>query len=480
MIATETTRRHIVTQLNWPKQLAVCSLALLCPSAALSQKGWPRGGAGGDDAIQASPLLVDLENDGKLEIVVAGFDDKLYVYNHDGTPRSGFPVTLGFGDGSIASVTSANLLGDGVKKLVILGDNTASKSASIKYVSASGGTVNTIALSNVTSASGKGTVCAVNCRKYLSGSLDPAEELVVRDGLGQIHIVHRLAGGNFSDLYASGGNFDTVSSQQLQDLSGSQPINASMSAQALPSGNTLLLAPSTDGKIYYWEVTSNSTTNWSLSTKASIDTGDATRFYASATITDLDGNGGVDIVAAATNGKVYVWDYLNGKSPRAPWPVATGKAIFSSPAIADVDQDENDSSKEIVVGSDSGEIFAWHSDGSALSGWPVWTKGAVFASPALADVDPSAGVEIIVGGTDGSIYAWTVNGDPLRGWPKLLGVPIYASPAVGDIHESLKFSIIIAAFDGRVFCFDMNDRYDATLPGWFQFRGGPSRRGTNQ
>ena len=47
-----------------------------------------------EDGFFASPALADLDGDGKLEIVAAGMDGKLYVWNGDGSRCAGFPVLV--------------------------------------------------------------------------------------------------------------------------------------------------------------------------------------------------------------------------------------------------------------------------------------------------------------------------------------------------------------------------------------------------
>lgn len=45
-------------------------------------------------AVFASPVLADLDDDGRLEIIVAAWDSVLYVFRHDGTEQPGFPITI--------------------------------------------------------------------------------------------------------------------------------------------------------------------------------------------------------------------------------------------------------------------------------------------------------------------------------------------------------------------------------------------------
>ena len=57
---------------------------------------------------------------------------------------------------------------------------------------------------------------------------------------------------------------------------------------------------------------------------------------ADAAMADLDGNGNLDVVVGASDGMVYAIDALTGIS-LSGFPVTTGGAIWSSPAIADLE-----------------------------------------------------------------------------------------------------------------------------------------------
>ncbi|MCA9993245.1 MAG: VCBS repeat-containing protein [Pseudomonadales bacterium] len=62
------------------------------------EPGWPQSTtdwvippAGCNDSIFSSPALGDLDNDGDLEIVVGGFDMRIYAWHHNGQFVDGFP-----------------------------------------------------------------------------------------------------------------------------------------------------------------------------------------------------------------------------------------------------------------------------------------------------------------------------------------------------------------------------------------------------
>jgi C1A family cysteine protease/putative hemolysin len=159
-------------------------------------------------------------------------------------------------------------------------------------------------------------------------------------------------------------------------------------------------------------------------------------------IADLDGNltNGLEVVftagavtppAPATAEIVYAYR----SSGTSLWsytipriPINATVYAYSSPAIGDVD---GDGSKEVVVGGRDGYVYVLSATG-ALE-WSYQVSGMVVSSPTLAELDGSSpGLEIVVGSQGGSVYALKSAGGHLV-WSYATGNPVSASPAVVDI-----------------------------------------------
>jgi hypothetical protein len=81
-------------------------LDIIFPSSDGRLFAWTRTGAlipgfpvtflsGINEATQSTPAVGDIDGDGRLEILQGDESGKLHAFNHDGTPAAGFPIQLG-------------------------------------------------------------------------------------------------------------------------------------------------------------------------------------------------------------------------------------------------------------------------------------------------------------------------------------------------------------------------------------------------
>ncbi len=130
----------------------------------------------------------------------------------------------------------------------------------------------------------------------------------------------------------------------------------------------------------------------------------------------------------------------------------------------------------MVVGSDDGKVYAWHADGTAVTGWPRTTGGAVGCSPALADLDGDGKPEVIIGSNDGNVYAWQADGTLAAGWPRATGSPVQGSPAVADVDGDGRMEVFVACLAGSVYAWKCNTRSHDRLA-WPTFQHDAQRTG---
>ena len=123
------------------------------------------------------------------------------------------------------------------------------------------------------------------------------------------------------------------------------------------------------------------------------------------------------------------------------------EAVYSTPAIADVD---GDGKPEVAWGGYDGWVYlADLATGEDKPGWPIFLKDSIWSSPALFDINGDGKKEIIIGadahgggenvlGTStpfgGCLWVFQPNGAVQAGFPYCIGEVIWSSPAIGDIN----------------------------------------------
>jgi hypothetical protein len=149
----------------------------------------------------------------------------------------------------------------------------------------------------------------------------------------------------------------------------------------------------------------------------------ATSRTPSPALADMNNDGFLDIVTAATNGGIWVWN-RNGQLV-APWAnirysLLTNGTSESSPIVADIN---GDGWHDVVMGDEAGRITALSGGtGAVLSGFPIQLEAEVKGTPAVCDCDADGKTEIVFSGWDRNLYVWDYdfpfapNGPPP--WPQ--------------------------------------------------------------
>ena len=196
------------------------------------------------------------------------------------------------------------------------------------------------------------------------------------------------------------------------------------------------------------------------------------QYYAAGpAIADLNGTGHRQIIAPAwTSGNVYVFDEFGNVVPG--WPVSTG-AVWSSPTIADLDHDGH---KEIIFASNGNNLYVYRSngtewmDGDSNPGttgiFKVLTGGFTPGTAAVAPLENNGVTDIIIGDETGYLYAWRPDGTSVPGFPVFLGPSLRASPAVGylDGASDTQLEIVIPAMNDSLYVIEANGARRAGFP----------------
>lgn len=183
------------------------------------------------------------------------------------------------------------------------------------------------------------------------------------------------------------------------------------------------------------------------------------RVNASPLTLDVDGDGLLEIFAPSYDGKVYGWrsSPTGGlPTPLPGWPINHGEnGSRTSPVPADLD---GDGQLEIVTVANDGKVRAFESNGSMVPGWPYVTRRTALGStPAIADLNDDGLEDVVFGTTDSTCVALSGNGTPLPGWPVNLGEKVLSCPVLADIDGNGDFEIFVLDRAGKFWGFDHQD-----------------------
>ncbi|MCK4575305.1 VCBS repeat-containing protein, partial [candidate division WOR-3 bacterium] len=183
---------------------------------------------------------------------------------------------------------------------------------------------------------------------------------------------------------------------------------------------------------------------------------DASMITAGCAVGDINGDYTKEIIVSTYAGYVYAIS-PNG-STLAGWPFQTGGNIWDAPSIANLDG----TGVKIAIGSTNDTLYVINSDGTL--DWKVATSGGVRSSPSFADVDGDNDFEIFFGSDDHNVYAYHHTGTPLTGWPIDIGSMIRSQVVFSDLNNDNSPEVIVAADGGGIFVFEGNGDSFAVYP----------------
>lgn len=363
-----------------------------------------------------SPVIEDMDGDGKFEIVQAGFDGRIYIYELDGKPMEGWPVLVHFeggtGSGEYNRVFTTPAVGD------FNNDGTPDvlTGSSEKLGKAGGSGAFYVIDGRGTKLSDKPflpgwpiTTVSLNLFPLVAEGVSNSPVLADFDNDGKLEgVMH----GNASPPFILPTNPGT------QGFPGSTPSNALPVRIDAEGNEDRGIAPTS--------------TFGAGSTAYSPDT--MFPLFAQPAIGDLDQDGVPDV--AASGGSLSMAQTLLSSQPKggpaqhllAMWSGKTGKMLPSSPmvledftffnnlAVADL---TNDGYPEVLVGTGGYFVHATDACGREPTGWPKFVGGWVTATTAIGDVDGDDALDVVVGTRAGWLFAWKTPGrtDGVIAWP---------------------------------------------------------------
>jgi hypothetical protein len=344
----------------------------------------------------ASPVLVDFNGDGKLEIVLAAFDGNVYVYNGDGTQMSGFPVSIHSTDAYkydhiITTPAVADYNKDGIPDIAVGSNETIGNQGNIGFFYI---------------VDGRGTNAPGG--PYLPGWPILISSLyslpIVGQGTNASPVAVDLNGDGTSDVLLQGNaQPPLVLPGSPGPQTGSNPPPTLL--PALSGGPSGFVNGADYGAL------SNALSDTMLP------------LFSHPSVGDLDQDGTPDVVMSGGSVSLALNIAANNTKPfqqmGAMWNGKTGQMMPGSPflledfsflsnqAIADI---TGDNYPEVILGTGGYFLHAVDACGTEAPNWPKFTGGWMTASPAVGDINGNGTLAVVESTRDGYLYAWGTKG----------------------------------------------------------------------
>jgi hypothetical protein len=216
-------------------------------------------------------------------------------------------------------------------------------------------------------------------------------------------------------------------------------------------GTIEVIVTQASGRVCVFRADGRVVPGWPVATTPAVDPPNAGAIFGRPAVGDIDGDGRLEVIAAANNYGVYAWK-ANGGIARG-WPRLLdnrGRAGYGDPVLVDI---AGDAKPEILVTTDQGfsgppRVYAFDGAGRPVKGWPAILPERCNAGVAAGDLDGDGSTEIVAAtvGADAWICVWGADGRPRRGFPVgLAGMSANSAPILADVSGDELPDIIVAA-----------------------------------
>ncbi len=368
-----------------------------------------------DNGFAGAPALYDLDTDGTLEVIVAGMDSRLYVFDHQGQDWGGFPIELcaeelcGIrGTRTITSPTIGDVDGDGDIEIGIATNEAVdneSKSVSYLFDAATAEVVEGWPAA-VSGLVGEAVLLP------LIGEGHPASlSFADIDGDGDMEIANAVMLGNNPPIHHDTSDAMTIS---FLGTDFSPQTNANMPSLVQMVANPVFGDLDQDGIPEYITGAVSSIYLASLAARSVVEYQQGVGAWSGATGQMLEG-----------------------------WPRQIEDVQFlAAPAIGDI---TGDGMPEAIMVSAGYLVHAWDATGTEAAGFPKMTGNWILGSPALGDIDGDGLLDVAVTTREGWLFVWGTQGraDQSLEWASIHhdaqntgnyehALPVQSGPAASD------------------------------------------------
>jgi MYXO-CTERM domain-containing protein len=392
---------------GWPKRLPEVPSCPLDPTAmkpdvCMSEQVRIARGA------FASPVVVDMNKDGKLDIVQAAFDSNVYVFDAQGNPLPGWPVNVHYKKSALSeepprnriltTPAAADFNGDGYPELVVGSNERLGNGGQAGAVYLLDGHGN---------AAPGGAVLPHWPVSMTSLELFP----LVAEGVTNSPVI-----ASFDGTLAAVAHGNATSPLVLPLDPGAQTKLTAPPEGALPvhpdPNDPTKMTRGVDPSSVFGELTKAEQPNTMLPLFAQPSVGDVDQDG----VPDIVASGGSLTLAAALQASSGT---KGGDNLAAVWSGKTGAMLpgspflledftfFNSQAIADI---TGDGYPEVITGSGGYFLHAYDGCGREPMDWPKFTGQWIISTPAVGDMDGDGKLEVAIGTRDGWLYAWHTEG----------------------------------------------------------------------
>ncbi|MDQ1256380.1 MAG: hypothetical protein QG656_976, partial [Candidatus Hydrogenedentes bacterium] len=384
--------------------------------------------------IYASPILSDIDGDGKTEVIVCASRDKRVIcLDCDGELRWDYGIGDAGSDGIQATPSALDYDDDGKVETFFV---------------TSGGVAGCLDYQG-----------QLIWRIFTGDHVDYSGPVLADiDNDGRIEVVFGSDSGTVYCLddagierwhYQGRGQVRGIPAVAWHEPSGSMRVYATF-------GEGALACLSSDGKVV-WQYD---------------EPGPRGERRSGPAIGDVDGDGAAEVVSATEDGQVVVRDAFTGAEE---WRWKAGHRIDTTHSFALADF--GDGRLDILCGDGSGQ----GGPGSVYrlrDGQPLWMSdvgGSVVQGPSVGDVDGDGALEVLVCSRSKRMICLSANGE--EKWSVPSSTEVLTTPALGDIDADGKVEIVFTSKDHLVRCVTVGGAYDPAKLPWPMMNHDPQLSG---